>query len=110
MKKIILVVLALFFVNGCILGSDGKDGAPGKSAFVHQESGVLFQTNLVDGHWDIVVGLVYLQKRTVQVWVRSGSGYMWQTPTWYLSESVIRIMNDSLVRPQWEYQIITNGE
>lgn len=106
MVKRLIFGLFAFGLVGCLEGPAGKAG---KDFAVHKESGILYASDLKEGHWDIIVGMVNLQNATVQVWVRSGSGYMWQPPTWYLSDSYVRIIDDSLVAPQWEYKIITTG-
>lgn len=107
----LVLVLAASVLFGCVAGEDGKDGEDGSGyqAFVY--TGVLYESEQSkDGaalYWDKIYGNL-TERSLVSVYVRQGSGYMWQEPTWYLSNTgnYIRIVDDAITNPAYEFKII----
>jgi hypothetical protein len=110
-KKYFFAALSIFLVS-CISGEDGKAGEDGKSYRKNLYTGVLYQSDLTTegsvAYWDKTVFSIS-DSSLVNVFVRQGSGYMWQIPTWYASTSgfgTIRIIDDAKVDAAWEYKIV----
>lgn len=97
-------------------GPAGIEGPPGVTPTLFYEVGVL--PNKDTTYWDISCSDLR-DTVLVQVWVRMNSSQMWQTPTWYFSNSganwvfyrYVRIFNKSPAAPGYEYCITgTNNQ
>ncbi len=107
------IILALAFVlAGCMAGEDGddgKDGADGLSRGQKAYTGVLYsadaKTQASGTYWDLTY-FSLTDSSIVSVFVRQGSGFMWQIPTWYLGDAYVRILDDEKVSPAYEYKVV----
>jgi hypothetical protein len=113
MLKWILLVAAILMV-GCIAGEDGKDGRDGQDAKSFVYTGVLYAAdtsmNGASVYWDKTI-YTLTDSSIVNVWVRQGSGYMWQDPTWYIEPKshYLRIIDDEKTNPSYEYKVVVSN-
>jgi hypothetical protein len=114
MRFVISLICSVLLMN-CMVGPegrDGKDGVDGKDITVYNSTGILYSTDQTAetgkmSYWD-VTNYNIAEKSIVQVYVRQGSGFMWVTPLWYLSSSYVRIFDNDLVDPGYEYKIVVS--
>ncbi len=114
MRAAILVLVVCVFFLGCEgpTGPAGKDGKDGKDLNIDILSGILTSGSLVDAkgwfstdYWIIKTNR-NLENSIVSVFVRKGSGFVWERPSFYFSASYIYLYYTGDVRPGWEYRII----
>jgi hypothetical protein len=100
-------------INGLIYGPKTSTGwgtgkslrsIPGKYSI---KQGILYASDTTSsGNWDISFSSIR-DSSFVQCLVRQNQGYMWMTPTWYLSKDnrYVRIIRNSTAAIGYEYQI-----
>lgn len=106
---IVLLIVCVCF--GCE-GPTGPAGKDGKDVNIDVLSGVLTSGSLIDAegwfsidYWTIATNR-NIENCIVSVFVRKGSGFVWERPSWFFSASYIYLYYTGDVRPGWEYRII----
>ena len=92
------------------MGPEGPEGQTGTSGEFHIKTGILYAADKTEDRefWDIPWFHI-TDSSLVQVWVRQGSGYMWQAPKWYITfegDWYIRIFDDANTDAAYEYMFV----
>lgn len=99
-------MILLIMVSGCDY-LKGPKGEPGESPPYYTKTGILLTEDKVAGqeYWDIPYTVVE-NTSLITVHVRISELYMWVQPNWYYYNGVVRIFDDTITSPGYEYIIV----